>query len=67
MLKVMNTVAVESNARASTWHRTFAQPLGNVMPMPQHKSGIDEANEDIKAGRVYTAKNGEDLIRQCLA
>ena len=63
----MNTVAVESNARTSTWHRTFAQPLANVMPMPKRTSGIDEANEDIKAGRVYTAKNGEDLIRQCLA
>jgi hypothetical protein len=61
----MNTVAVESNVRTRTWHRTSAQPL--VMPMPTRKSGIDEANEDIKAGRVYTAKNGEDLIRQCLA
>ena len=30
------------------------------------KSGIDMAYEDVAAGRVYHAKDGADLIRQCL-
>ena len=31
------------------------------------KSGIEKALDDVKAGRVYVAANGEDLIRQCLS
>ena len=30
------------------------------------KSGIELAYEDLEAGRVYYAKDGSDLIRQCL-
>ena len=32
----------------------------------QRKSGLDLAIEDIKAGRIYRAKDGADLINQCL-
>jgi len=34
---------------------------------PRRKSGIDLALKDVAEGRVYTAKDGTDLIRQCLA
>ena len=30
------------------------------------KSGIEEALEDVKAGRVFHAKDAHDLIKQCL-
>ena len=32
----------------------------------EKKSGIEEALEDVKAGRVYHAKDAHDLIKQCL-
>ena len=32
----------------------------------EKKSGIEEALEDVKAGRVYHAKVAHDLIKQCL-
>lgn len=32
----------------------------------EKKSGIKEALEDVKAGRVYHAKDAHDLIKQCL-
>lgn len=33
----------------------------------EKKSGIEEAMDDVKAGRVYHAKDAHDLIKQCLA
>ena len=30
------------------------------------KTGIDEALEDIKKGRVYAAQDAKSLIKQCL-
>ena len=33
----------------------------------RRKSGIELAYEDVAAGRVYRAKDGADLIRQCIA
>lgn len=30
-------------------------------------NGIEEAIDDVKAGRVYHAKDAHDLIKQCLA
>ena len=38
-----------------------------VTETPARKSGIELALEDKAAGRVYRAKDGADLIRQCLA
>lgn len=32
----------------------------------ERKSGIEKGLEDIQAGRVYHAKNSEDLIKQIL-
>ena len=39
----------------------------HVVETPARKSGIEQALEDVAAGRVYRAKDGADLIRQCLA
>ena len=33
----------------------------------EKKCGIEEAMEDVKAGRVYHAKNAHDLIEKCLS
>lgn len=30
-------------------------------------SGINEALKDVETGKVYTAKNGSDLISKCLS
>ncbi|MDR0334014.1 MAG: hypothetical protein LBI15_11205 [Dysgonamonadaceae bacterium] len=40
--------------------------LGAVSVDKPRKTGLDESIEDIKMGRVYTAKNAKDLIAQCL-
>lgn len=39
----------------------------HVVETPARKSGIEQALEDVAAGRVYRAKDGADLIHQCLA
>ena len=31
-----------------------------------HASGLDEALDDVKAGRVYRAESAADLINKCL-
>lgn len=31
----------------------------------EKKTGLDEALDDVKKGRVHTAKNANDLISQC--
>ena len=33
----------------------------------EKKSGIEEALDDVKAGRVYHAENAHDLIEKCLS
>lgn len=32
----------------------------------RRKTGIELALEDVEAGRVFTAKDADDLIKQCL-
>ena len=33
----------------------------------EKKNGIEEALDDVKAGRVYHAENAHDLIEKCLS
>lgn len=40
--------------------------LGAVVIDAPHKSGLDQALEDVEKGRVYTAKDAKSLIAQCL-
>ena len=47
----------------------FVRSLSRKMGWTIHrhrKSGLDLALEDIAAGRIYEAKDGADLINQCL-
>lgn len=37
-----------------------------IAPRRHRKSGIELAYEDVQEGRIYSAKDGSDLIRQCL-
>lgn len=43
--------------------RTLAKKMGWAIKR-QRKSGIQEALEDVEAGRVYEAENVEDLMAQ---
>jgi len=40
--------------------------LGAVSVDKPRKTGLDEALEDVKKGRIYTAKDAKSLIAQCL-
>ena len=40
--------------------------LGATSVTTTYKTGIEEALEDVKNGRIYSAKNAETLISQCL-
>ncbi len=35
-------------------------------PAKKRKSGLDEAIEDVKEGRVYTAENSEEMFKHIL-
>jgi len=43
--------------------KTLAKKMGWSIKR-KRKSGIQQAIEDVEAGRVYEAKNVEDLIKQ---
>lgn len=43
--------------------RTLSRKMGWSLKK-QHKSGIEKALEDVKAGRVYEAKSVKDLFEQ---
>ena len=69
----MATITLNYNARNSKAQKLleFLRTLDFIKitesPASAHrKSGIELAYEDVDAGRVYHAKDGEDLIRQCL-
>ena len=37
-----------------------------VKPVRKRKTGIELGKEDVAKGRIFTAKDGADLLRQCL-
>lgn len=39
---------------------------GQINPHITKKSGIDEAMDDLKAGRIYKAKDVNDMMKQIL-
>ena len=45
--------------------RSLSHKMGWTIRKPR-KSGIQQALEDVEAGRVYEAKDVDDLFRQCL-
>jgi hypothetical protein len=64
----MTTVTLRYDARNKNISTLLdvIKNLGAVSVEMPRKTGLDEAIEDIKKGRVYTAKNAKDLIAQCL-
>ncbi len=67
----MATITLEYDARNATLKKTldFLVSLGaKVVSQPKvKKCGLDEALEDIKAGRIHKAKNVDDMMKQILA
>ncbi len=67
----MATITLEYDARNATLKKAldFVVSIGaKVVPQPKTKKcGLDEALEDIKAGRVYSAKSVDDMMKQILA
>ena len=45
--------------------KDLAKKFGWVI-QTENKSGIEEALDDVKSGRVYHAEIAHDLIKQCL-
>ena len=63
------TLSYDARNRAA---RSIVEMLRNadfftIVETPKRKSGIELAYEDVAAGRVHHAKDGADLVRQCLA
>lgn len=63
------TLEVDEQVEAANPFMAFVQSLGfvSVVSLKQEKkSGIEKALEDVVAGRVYAAKNTEDLMQQTI-
>ena len=64
----METITLEYNPRikgaVDFVNRIRKSGFFTVKTMPQKKSGIEEALEDIEMGRVFKANNVEDLFKQ---
>jgi hypothetical protein len=64
------TIEVDEQAVEARPFVDFIHTLGFVTVVSENKSrnkGIDAALEDVKAGRVYAAKNTRDLMQQTTA
>ncbi len=64
----MATITLEYDARNSFAKKTidYILSLGIFSTGEKHKTSFEKSQEDIKCGRVFTAKNGKDLVNQCL-
>ena len=64
----MATITLEYDGRNSTINKLIDVLIGlgaKVSTQPQTKKcGLDESLEDIKAGRVYHAKDVDDMFKQ---
>ena len=59
----MEQIYMEVPSTEIAFLRTLAKKMGWAIKR-QRKSGIQEALEDVEAGRVYEAENVEDLMAQ---
>lgn len=59
------TIKIPANERAM--FRQLAKKMGWGYTPVRKKSGIEEAMEDVKSGKVYQAKNAEELISLALS
>ena len=62
----MATVTLKYNARNSMAQKTIDYILSLGVFEKAEFSPFAESDDDIKNGRVYIAKNADDLIEQCL-
>jgi hypothetical protein len=63
----MATILLKYDARNSIAQKTIDYILSlGVFEKTDTSYSFAESDEDIKKGRVYMAKNADDLIRQCL-
>ena len=60
----MTTITLDYDARNPIARKTIEYVLS--LGLFKKKTGLDEALEDVKAGRIYEAKDAEDVIAQCL-
>jgi len=64
----MATLTINYDARNKNI-KTLLKVIMNLGATPVNttrKTGMDEALEDIKNGRIYAAKDAKSLINQCL-
>jgi len=63
----MASIMLKYNARNPIAQKTIDYVLSlGVFEKTGYSSLFAESDDDIKKGRVYTAKNADDLIAQCL-
>lgn len=61
----MTTYTVNVPSGKTRFFRSVAKEMGWVIERPKRaekRCGLDESLDDIKAGRVYTYKNAEELF-----
>ena len=63
------TVSIEDTSMLDQIRQAISllRGVASVTLKRQSKTGMDQAIDDIKSGRVYEAKSVEDLISQCKA
>ena len=63
----MATILLKYDARNSIAQKTIDYILSlGIFEKTETSYPFAESDNDIKKGRVHTAKNADDLIRQCL-
>ena len=64
----MSTITINYDARNKniTALLNVVMNLGAVPVDTSKKTGIEEALQDVKKGRIYAAKDAKSLIKQCL-
>lgn len=62
-MATMEHISLEVPSVEVAFLRTLSKKMGWAMKR-QRKSGIQQALEDVEAGRVYKAKSIEDLMAQ---
>lgn len=62
------TVTIDERTNAGRMLLNYLLGLGLVKDkvVSRKKTGFEEAEDDIKAGRVYTAKSASDLFNQLM-
>ena len=64
----MATYTITINERTKTGKNlvAFLSTLSDIVTIKPAHTGIDEALDDVKNGRLTKAKDATDLLKQCL-